>query len=70
MRRHDYKIDYLGGAQGAKYCYDYQDVAGIKMPLKHRVYGYEGDHVVKKEPVLVSIDLFDMSLIEQSTLLK
>jgi hypothetical protein len=63
LRRHDYTIDYLGGAQGAKYSFDYHDVAGIKMPGKHRVCGYEGDHIVQKEPLLVAIDLCDISLV-------
>ena len=63
MRRHDYAVNVLGGATAAKYCSDYQNIDGIIFPMTHRVFAYQGDHVVQKEPVLVAIDLSSMSTV-------
>lgn len=56
MRRHDYKVDILGGATGANYTSDYQDFQGIRMPTKRRIYAY--DEAMRKvtEPLLVRLD--------------
>lgn len=61
LRRHDYTVDILGGATGVNYATNYRDVDGIIVPTTRRVYAYEGDHVVIKDPLLVAIDMGDIS---------
>jgi hypothetical protein len=52
LRRHEYAVDVLRGAQGAHYLYDYSDCAGFKI-----VYPRGGDNRRVREPILVSIDI-------------
>jgi hypothetical protein len=66
LRRHDYTVDILGGATGLNYASEYRDVDGIMIPTRRRVYAYEGDYQIVKEPLLVAIDLDKITLIEQS----
>ena len=61
LRRHDYTVDILGGATGANYATNYKDIDGIIVPDTRRVYAYEGDHMVVKEPLLVAIDMGEIS---------
>jgi hypothetical protein len=61
LRRHDYTVDILGGATGLNYAMDYRDVDGIIVPTKRRVYAYEGDYQLVKEPLLVAIDMGDIT---------
>jgi hypothetical protein len=63
LRRHDYTVDILGGATGLNYALDYRDVDGIIVPTKRRVYAYEGDYQLVKEPLLVAIDMGDIRLL-------
>ena len=62
MRRHDYTVDVLGGATGANYSTDYRDVDGIMIPTRHRVYAYDAQGKMVPKPVLVTIDIADISL--------
>jgi hypothetical protein len=62
LRRHDYTVDILGGATGLNYASDYRDVDGVIVPTKRRVYAYEGDYQLVKEPLLVAIDMGEISL--------
>jgi len=62
LRRHDYTVDVLGGAPGLNYASDYRDVDGIIFPTKRRVYAYEGDYELVKEPLLVKIDMAEITL--------
>jgi hypothetical protein len=57
MRRHDYVVDVLGGAAGAHYIHDYQEVGGLMVPHRRRVYARGVDNKMVPEPVLVSIDI-------------
>src|ERR1700690_1113447 len=57
LRRHDYTVDILGGATGLNYASEYRDVDGIVVPMRRRVYAYEGDYQLVKEPLLVAIDM-------------
>lgn len=57
LRRHDYTVDILDGSTGLNYASDYQDVGGIKVPMKRRVYAYDGDYRCVPEPLLVAIDV-------------
>jgi hypothetical protein len=63
LRRHDYTVDILGGATGLNYASDYRDVDGIIVPTKRRVYAYEGDYQLVKEPLLVGIDMGEITLL-------
>jgi len=62
LRRHDYRVDILGGATGLNYASEYRDVDGIIVPTKRRIYAYEGDYQPVKEPLLVAIDMAEISL--------
>jgi hypothetical protein len=62
LRRHDYTVDILGGAPGLNYASEYRDVDGIIVPTKRRIYAYEGDYQLVKEPLLVAIDMGEITL--------
>jgi hypothetical protein len=62
LRRHDYTVDILGGATGLNYASDYRDEEGIVFPTKRRVYAYTGDYQVVMEPLLVAIDMGEITL--------
>jgi hypothetical protein len=66
LRRHDYTVDILGGATGLNYASDYRDADGIIVPTKRRIYAYEVDYELVKEPLLVAIDMGEITLAEQS----
>ena len=61
LRRHEYTVDILGGAQGVNYAYDYRDFDGIMVPTKRRVFAY--DAAKRKIPglPLVAIDIKDVA---------
>jgi hypothetical protein len=63
LRRHDYTVDILGGATGLNYASNYRDVDGIIVPTQRRVYAYEGDYQLVKEPLLVAIDMGEITLL-------
>jgi hypothetical protein len=56
LRRHDYTVDVMGGAQGANYWSDYREVRGIMVPMSRRVFAYDAARRKVDEPLLVSID--------------
>ena len=62
IRRHDYTVDILGGATGLNYASDYRDVDGIIIPAKRRIYAYEGDYQLVPEPLLVKIDMGEITV--------
>ena len=62
LRRQDYTVDILGGAPGLNYAFDYRNVDGIVFPTKRRVFAYEGDYQPVTEPLLVAIDLGQITL--------
>jgi hypothetical protein len=63
LRRHDYTVDILGRATGLNYASDYRDVDGIIVPTKRRIYAYEDDYQLVKEPLLVAIDMGEITLL-------
>jgi hypothetical protein len=63
LRRHDYTVDILGGAQGLNYAYDYRSVGGIMIPTTRKVVAYVGDFKPVWEPVLVEIEMHEVSLV-------
>ena len=62
LRRHDYTVDVLGGAPGLNYASDYRDVEGIIFPMKRRIYAYAADGRPVKGPLLISIDMAEITL--------
>lgn len=63
LRRHDYTVDILAGATGLNYASHYRNVDGIIVPTKRRVYAYEGDYQLVKEPLLVGVDMGEITLL-------
>jgi len=57
LARHDYDVEISGGSAAAHYVYDYDDVAGIRLPTKHRIFPRNPDGQSLAEPLIVSIDL-------------
>jgi hypothetical protein len=62
LRRHDYTVDILQGGTGLNYASDYTDVDGIIIPATRRVYAYQGDYQLVKDPLLVAIDFSDIKI--------
>jgi hypothetical protein len=62
LRRHDYTVDILGGAKGLNYALEYRTVDGIVFPTKRRIYPYEGDYQPILDPLLVKIDMGEITL--------
>jgi len=62
LRRHDYTVDILGGATGLNYASDYRTVEGIVVPTRRRIYAYEGDYQPVMEPLLVAIDMGEITV--------
>ncbi len=57
MRRHDYAVDVLGGAQAAQYIGDYHDHGGLFAPHRRRVHPRGADNRKIDAPILVTIDV-------------
>jgi hypothetical protein len=62
LRRHDFTIDVIGGATGMLYATDYCDIDGIIIPATRRGYAWQGDYERIPEPVLVAIDMADITV--------
>ncbi len=62
LRRHDYTVDILGGATGLNYASAYRNVSGIVIPTKRRIYAYEGNYNPVMEPLLVAIDMGEITI--------
>jgi hypothetical protein len=61
LRRHDYTVDILGGTAGANYALENRTFDGIVVPTVRRIYGYQGDHEVVRDPLLVAVDFSDVA---------
>jgi hypothetical protein len=57
LRRHEYTVDILGGATGENYAFDYKEYDGIMVGTKRRVYAYDENKKMVPEPLLVAIDM-------------
>lgn len=57
LRRHEYRVDVLGGAPGLNYASEFREVNGVLVALKRRVYGFDGHKRKIADPVLVAIDI-------------
>jgi len=42
---------------------EYRNVGGIIVPTKRRIYAYEGDYQLVKEPLLVAIDMGEITFL-------
>lgn len=62
LRRHDFTINVIGGAPGMLYAADYHDVDGIVIPTRRRGYAWQGDYQRIAEPLLVAIDMSEITL--------
>ena len=62
LRRHDFTIDVIGGAPGMLYATDYRDVDGIMIPITRRGYAWQGDYQRVPEPLLVAIDMGEITI--------
>jgi hypothetical protein len=62
LRRHDYTVDILGGASGLNFASDYREIDGLMFPTTRRVYAYEGDYQLVPEPLLVAVDINNITL--------
>jgi hypothetical protein len=61
LRRHQYKVDVMGGARGVNYASDYRDFDGILVPTKRRIYGYDDQKQKIPTPLLIAIDIDDVT---------
>jgi hypothetical protein len=61
LTRHDYEVEIGGGTPAAHYVSDYDDVAGIRVPTKHRIFPRSPDGQSLPEPLVVSIDLSEIA---------
>jgi hypothetical protein len=62
LRRHDYDVEITGGTQGAHYISEYVEVEGLKFPTKRRIFPRTPDGQSLPEPLVVSIDLSNITL--------
>ena len=51
----------MGGTSAAHYVSDYDEIAGIKAPTKHRIFRRTPDGQALTEPLVVSIDLSEVA---------
>ena len=61
IRRHDYNVEISGGNRGAHYMSGYTQAAGIMVPTSHRIFPRTPDGQMLSEPLLVSIDLSEVT---------
>ncbi len=61
LARHDYDVEISGGSSAAHYLSDYVDVAGIRLPTRHRIFPRTPDGQSLAEPLIVSIDLSEIA---------
>jgi len=62
LRMHEYVAEVLGGGGSAlNYATDYRTADGIVVPVTRRVYAADAEHRKIADPLLVSIDLRDIS---------
>ena len=61
LARHDYDVEISGGTTAAHYVSDYDEVAGIRLPTRHRIFPRTPDGQSLTEPLVVSIDLSEIA---------
>jgi hypothetical protein len=58
---HEYVVDIMGGARGLNYAYDYRQAERIMVPTTRRVVGFDDNKRKIPDPVLVAIDIHDIT---------
>ena len=58
--RHDYEVEIVGNYPGAHYVSEYQDVSGLLIPTKRRVFARQPDNTPVRDFLVISIDLSDI----------
>jgi hypothetical protein len=61
IRREDYDVAIMGGSAGAHYMSGYTQVAGIMLPTGHRILPRTPEGQALTEPLLISIDLSEIT---------
>lgn len=62
IRRRDYSVEVAGGTPAAHYVSGHTEVSGLVIPTKRRIYGRDGNGRGVPEPLVVSVDLTDISV--------
>jgi hypothetical protein len=62
LRRHDYAVEVAGGFPAAHYVSDYQNVAGLQLATKRRVFPRQPDNLPDRTVVTIAIDLAQIRL--------
>lgn len=62
IKRHNYDVEIAGNTPGAHFISDYTEVSGIKIPTKRRIFPRGEDGKAMTEPLVVSIDLDQITL--------
>ncbi|KUZ01346.1 hypothetical protein WS50_13420 [Burkholderia territorii] len=63
VRRLDYDVEIAGNTPGAHYVDGYTTVSGIRIPTRRRIHPRQPDGTSVDEPLVVSIDLYDITLL-------
>ncbi|KVW18670.1 hypothetical protein [Burkholderia cepacia] len=63
VRRLDYDVEIAGSTPGAHYVDGYTTVSGIRFPTRRRIYPRQQDGTSVEQPLVVSIDLHDITLL-------
>ncbi len=61
IRREDYDVEVMGGSADAHYMSGYTRVAGIMLPTGHRILPRTPEGQALTEPLLISIDLSEIT---------
>ncbi len=61
LKRHDYETEVSGGFAAAHYVFDYKEFQGIKLPTRRMVYPRDEQQRYIPEPLVVQIDLLDVT---------
>ena len=57
LQRHDYDVEIAGSSPAAHYVYNHNVIDGIIVPMSHRVFIRQPDNRPLDEPIIVSLDL-------------
>jgi len=60
LKRHDYDVEISGGTPAAHYVAEAEEFFGIRVPMKHTIFGRRPDGTSAPEPLVVSIDVSEV----------
>jgi len=61
IRREDYDVEIMGSSAGAHYMSGYTQIAGIMLPTGHRILPRTPEGQALTEPLLISIELSEIT---------